>query len=884
MSEGSPPPDHGQATLARGASIGRYVVLGLVGRGGMGEVYAAYDPELDRKVAVKLLRIKPGAGVSLTEGRQRTMREAQAIAKLSHPNVVVVYDVGPFEEKVFIAMEFVEGNTAGYWAQVQSRTWQEILKVYMAAGRGLAAAHEKGLVHRDFKPDNVMVSRDGQVRVMDFGLARQADKPPAGEKAIVVGDGVTTTQRLPAPLAQPAAPVVPMDGSTMVLSAVESDPRSSDLETSNSQMFDQRLTRTGAMMGTPAYMAPEQFRGNPTDARTDQFAFCIALYEALYGERPFAGNTLMALTTNVVNGKIRDAPATGSNVPLWVRKILLRGLRVTAAERFPSMGELLDALGKNPAVAQRRWFVATAAMLLAVGTGFGINRGLADRPPACGGGPDKLAGIWELVGAGGAETPRHARLHDAFLKTGKSYAKDVWATTSRSLTNYARAWADMYKEACEATEVHKAQSADVLDLRMSCLAERLGGLRALTDVFSEATGEVVENAVSASNALASLDRCADVPLLRAVVRPPEDAATRAKVELLRKQVADLKARFDAGKWKEALKDAPLLVERARKAGYQALEAEVLALHGFMLSKANETDISAAEGLLVESYWVADSARHDEVRAESATNLVFLVGVQKGRYEEALRWSKIAEGVLGRIGGHGLLQSWLLNDIGCVYQMRGDGNAAVQAEKQALALKEKVLGADHPDLGVSEGNLALSLQLLGKNDEALTHMDRAVAVVEKALGAAHPDLANQLSNRGEILNALGRYGEARRSFEKAGEIWERELGPENLFLGFLYNGIGTSYAAEGNPIKALEPLERALKIRDEHETNPAKRAETRFALARALWDSNRERWRSRRLAEDAKADYAKTSAPKQVAELDDWLSTHGGKETVARAKR
>ena len=173
----------GQATLARGATIGRYVVLGLVGRGGMGEVYAAYDPELDRKVAVKLLRVKPGAGVSLAEGRQRTLREAQAIARLSHPNVVVVYDVGTFSDQVFIAMEFVEGNTVTYWVQAQARSWQEVLKVFMAAGRGLAAAHEKGLVHRDFKPDNVMVGRDGQVRVMDFGLARQVTEKSARRRA-----------------------------------------------------------------------------------------------------------------------------------------------------------------------------------------------------------------------------------------------------------------------------------------------------------------------------------------------------------------------------------------------------------------------------------------------------------------------------------------------------------------------------------------------------------------------------------------------------------------------------------------------------------------------------------------------------------------------------
>src|SRR4029079_1243207 len=165
------------------ASIGRYIVLAMVGRGGMGEVYAAYDPELDRKVAVKLLRVKPGNGVSLSEGRARTLREAQAIARLSHPNVVVAYDVGTFEDKVFIAMEYVEGNTVTYWLKVQERAWREILQVFKDAARGLAAAHEKGLVHRDFKTDNVMVSRDRHVRVMDFGLARQVQEKQAGAPA-----------------------------------------------------------------------------------------------------------------------------------------------------------------------------------------------------------------------------------------------------------------------------------------------------------------------------------------------------------------------------------------------------------------------------------------------------------------------------------------------------------------------------------------------------------------------------------------------------------------------------------------------------------------------------------------------------------------------------
>jgi serine/threonine protein kinase/tetratricopeptide (TPR) repeat protein len=878
MSEGSPPSDHGQATLARGASIGRYVVLGLVGRGGMGEVYAAYDPELDRKVAVKLLRVKPGAGVSLTEGRQRTLREAQAIARLSHPNVVVVYDVGTFEEKVFIAMEFVEGHTAGFWSQSQTRTWEEALKVYQAAGRGLAAAHEKGLVHRDFKPDNIMVSRDGQVRVMDFGLARQAEKPVTvtGEKAIVTGDGVTTTQRLPAPLAEPGAPlrepgapIAPLDGSTLVLTPNAGDDGTSEFESSKTAAFDQRLTRTGAMMGTPAYMAPEQFRGRATDARCDQFAFCVALYEALYGERPFGGNTLMALTTNVVNGRVREAPAN-TKVPLWIRKILLRGLRVNADERFPSMVELLEALGRDPAVARRRWILATsgAVLLLAAGTGFGMRQGMAESKPVCRGGPEKLDGIWEVVPAGSGETPRQAQLHEAFLKTGKSYAKDVWATTSRALTSYARAWTDMYRETCEATAVHKVQSTEVLDLRMDCLNERLGGLRALTDVFSDATGEVVENAVSASNALAPLDRCADVPLLRAVVRPPEDAETRARVDALRKNLAALRAKFDAGFFRQTVEQAPELVATARKIGYRPLVAETLALLGTAAAKTEEA--GTAREALQEAFVVSEASRHDEVRADVAAVLVYVVGYEEGQFDEAYRWAGIADAILQRLGGHDLLRAWSLNDVGAVYFRQGRREAAIRVFKESLALKEKVLGHQHPDVGVSEGNLAISLAEMGRHDEALSHIERAIKIVEAGLGTAHPDLAIQLNNHGEILNALHRYADARRVFERAQQIWERELGSENRGLADSLTGVGLSYLGARDATDAVAFLERARDIRAAKESNLAKRAEASFALARALWASSRDRDRARQLADEARTVYARAGEKLKSSEVEQWL--------------
>ena len=226
----------------------------------------------------------------------------------------------------------------------------------------------------------------------------------------------------------------------------------------------------------------------------------------------------------------------------------------------------------------------------------------------------------------------------------------------------------MYRETCEGSE-RGEQSAEVLDLRMTCLQERLGGLRALTDVFKEANGEVVENAVSAVNNLGSLDRCADVPLLRSVVRPAEDSATRARVEALRHRLAAVKALFDAGRYREGLKDAPRLVEEARALDYQPVLAEALALMGTMHHKEN--DSRTAERLLTDSYLAADASRHDEVRAEDAAALVWVVGYQQGRYADAQQWAKHAEAILRRLGGHELQRAWLLNNLGAIYMLEGE---------------------------------------------------------------------------------------------------------------------------------------------------------------------------------------------------------------------
>jgi eukaryotic-like serine/threonine-protein kinase len=317
--------------LPSGTRVGRYVTNELIGRGAMGTVYAAKDPHLARKVAVKLLRAEALSEAARQKMRARLLREAQAMARLSHPEVIAVYDVGAFGEQLFVAMEYVEGETLRQWRAAQHRGYREILAVYERAGSGLAAAHEAGLVHRDFKPDNVLVARDGRVRVTDFGLARR--------------------------------------NATQADTAAERSPE--DIGSSEDPQFALTLTRTGSLLGTPAYMAPEQLRGGVADARSDVFSFCVALYEALYGERPFGGSTILALQSAIEQGAVRPAPMM-TRVPTWVRAVLLRGLRASPNERFPSMRALLDALRTVHATARRRTWRMLAIAAGVLGAAFAV--------------------------------------------------------------------------------------------------------------------------------------------------------------------------------------------------------------------------------------------------------------------------------------------------------------------------------------------------------------------------------------------------------------------------------------------------------------------------------------------------------------------------------
>jgi tetratricopeptide (TPR) repeat protein len=840
------PPDKtagGQAgvILQRGQAIDRFVVLGLVGRGGMGEVYAAYDPELDRKVAIKLLRARGDTA----DARTRLLREAQAIAKLRHASVVMVYDVGAYADGVFIAMEFVEGMTAGAWVHAGPRAWRQTLDVYLAAGRGLAAAHAAGLVHRDFKPDNVMVTNEGQVRVMDFGLARQVAEAAAEADA--------ARREVESAAAGPAGNIDPNQDPDATMDLRRGKAAPDNLAKTTEKYLSVKLTQTGAMLGTPAYMAPEQFALRPTDARTDQFSFCVALYEAIYDQKPFTGDSLTALMASVTSGLVAPPPAK-TRVPGWIRKVLLRGLRTNPDERFPSMEALLAALETDPTVRVRR---AATGLALAAGLAAVVltaGRSLGSGTVTCRGGAEHFAGIWE---AGRGPSARKQDIRAAFLGTGAPYAAKAFASVTRLLDDYVEKWSRANLDACEATRVRGEQSDEVLDLRMACLQERVTNVRALTEVFASADEKTVENAVAAASALPPLDRCSDVASLRAVVKPPADPATQARVQSLRGDLARFTALRDAGHCAEAQGMEGNLLSSVRAVGYAPLLGEVL----FASAELGDmcADQSRMFDLYRESVSVALAAHHDELAASAALMLSGKLADRLRQPVVARDWLRVGRGLLARLGSRPQLEAWALTAEANVFISEGQATAAVERYRQANQLKQRDLGRDNYDAVGGLLNLAVGLQAAGRYEEAVATDATARDAFVRVVGAEHPVVAMASSNRGESLDYLGRYSEARADFARAADIWRRSKADPG-FVSYALTGLGTALLGEGKAGEAIAPLEEALRARVEKRFDAERLGETRFALARALWSKPAERDRARDLARQALADYAQVKTP------------------------
>ncbi|MFZ6185668.1 serine/threonine-protein kinase [Nannocystis pusilla] len=660
--------------------LGRYLLGERIGAGGMGVVYAGLDPELGRKVAIKLVRPdRVGVG---SAGRERLLREAQAMAQISSPHAVTVYEAGTYGEQVFIVMELVAGTTLTQWLGEGTRRWREVIEVFIQAGRGLRAAHQAGLIHRDFKPDNVLVGDDGRARVADFGLAHAAAEAVASS----------------------------LSRGTL----------------SSGQVLGVSSTATGALVGSLPYMSPEQHRSTTVDARSDQFSFCVALWEALHGQRPFVGATAEELRSRALAGTIAPPPE-GARVPAALRRILLRGLQVEPARRWPDMAALLAALER---ASRRRgaalWAVGAALAAGLVGWSWRTEHVQED---LCEGAGSEAAEVWG--------ESRRAAVRQAFLATGKPEAVEAWSQVAARLDAYAEEWALAREAACRAAnDAERTGPKEQAHLELACLDRSLGELRALVVAFTEDAEGVLGNAVKAAVRLRPLATCRERPEL-ALQIAPSDPAVAVQVQALAGRLDEIAALLKAGEVARALPRAREAAAQAELLGHDFTTAEALVLLGSLQSHAR--DYASAEATLFAAALAAERGNNLSALVRARTELVVAIGYGQGRIDEALRWGALALNALGRDTGDPI-EVRLRTALGLVQARRGDRNAAANEFDRALALAEATLGPDHLGVATVVGHLAALRVEAGELDEARSLLARALEIRQRTLGASHPDTA------------------------------------------------------------------------------------------------------------------------------------------------
>jgi tetratricopeptide (TPR) repeat protein len=853
--------------------IGRFEIERLLGEGAFGQVYLGHDPELERSTAIKILHPHLVEG-SRTEGESRStvvearlLREARALAKLSHPNVIGIYEVGTLEDgRVFIAMEFVSGGSLRDWHKGRQIPWGEALEVYAQAGRGLAAAHAAGLVHRDFKPDNVLRGDDGRVRVVDFGLARTDWE---GES--------------PAPTA-----------------TLDEELGSLDL----------RMTRTGAVLGTPAYMPPEQFAGEGVDSHSDQFSFCVALYEALHGERPFQANSVFGLVTVITKGEIAH-PIGAHAVPKRIDKVLRKGLAPKPADRYETMEALLEAL--EPGRSTVRTGLLAAGVLVAVGVlawqFMGDEAKAIDPGERCDALAADLAPHWDAA--------RKEAIATQFVEVAPSHGETSAASAGAYLDDFAQNWSAMRVEACRATRVQATQSDALLDRRMLCLDHRMHEFDKMVSLLTEADAALVGAAGTAVAGLAPIADCADSKGLLAA-QEAEAALTpelAREVERIRQRLDEQHVLAVAGKGEAALELARELAPEADATGHESLRARAwLALgsaesdlgHRDEAEQALRTAVTAAEtardDLLTAKAWLAaveegTSAKNldkAEIYVERADAVVKRLGappalaaelarrqsalaVAKGDYEKAAEFAR--KGIeLATAGGEKLryrvtsirsdlgralfrlsryeeadaefrtaIAEWSelrgeqhpvvaapMVSLGTVLVARGKLDEAISTLEKAIVIQRAAYGDKAPRLATALNSLASAKYSKGEYEGALEAWVQTGAVIEAKFDADDPRLAVPLSNQGRALNKMKRHDEAATVQRRAAAILEEHRGPKHPSTGEALGGLATTLTNAGKLDEALALHERVLAIQvealgDEHERT----AITRINIADVL---------------------------------------------------
>jgi serine/threonine protein kinase/Tfp pilus assembly protein PilF len=882
--------------------FGRYTIVRKLGEGGMGVVFAGYDEQLDRKVAIKLLRRRYQDQVA----RLRLEREAQALARLSHPNVVQVYELGEHQGSLFVAMEFVRGETLRAWL-AETRDWQTIAEVLRQAGAGLAAAHEAGLVHRDFKPANVIVGADGRARVLDFGLARE------------------------------------LDGDSGELRAGSTD----DDETES----DRALTRTGATMGTPGYMAPEQLAGRPCDARADQFAFCVVASEALLGQ--------------------------ASKVPPRLEAVIRRGLASEPSERWPDMPTLLAEFDRAMDPGRRRRRVAWAAGVAAVMLSVGLTAWTMHSESAlCVFDETALAGTWD--------DDRRVALAAAFAARSSPSTERALSLIEQSLDDWSAQWLASRRSTCEATRVVGDQSEAMLDLRSSCLERQRRAATAIVDVLVQDSGEGVDRAFELLDQLPDTRECED-PRLGETAHPlPAQPERREAILVGYAQLSRARALGSNGQIDEADAIAeelrsldydylPLRIEVQALAAEQALwrqsvaeavpqlraairEAEIAGLDELsaslrtMLAQhvvgkwgrpevqaatleeaetsvarvGRDDDLRELELQLARGAWLEDAgddeaalvryqASIEAAQARGATGLLAraqrmlaLLLVRLERFDAAAQAFADARASFETWRPGSLVIADIELDLGRLELGRARFEAAELHFARARELYEPVIdphAANLARLELADAKLALLRGEFERAEAGFAHVAAnateelvladawealgvvrfyradfagSIAAYERALdhrlatlGPEHPDVGLLRANLGESLAAIGDYQGALAAYAEALALLTRALPAEHLDLAVPYKGRGQARLALGDPDGARVDLERALALHEANPGEPIERADVEFSLARTLHELG-ERDDAFVLANAALQRYHDLGQPESVADISAWL--------------
>lgn len=784
------PKPHAAATT-RGAppitdaplKIGRYTVLRRLGQGGMGVVYAAHDDELDRRVAIKLLLSRPEEG---SMGRARLQREAQALAKLSHPNVVQVYETGSHDDQVYLVMEYIEGATLRDWYRVAEPSWREIVDMFIETGKGLAEAHRAGLIHRDFKPTNVLVGDDGRPRILDFGLARASVLP---------------SNNSPVPRSAPVSSALLLKSGSVSLST--------------------ELTQAGTLLGTPAYMSPEQLFLVETDARCDIYAFAVSLWEALYGARPYEAKSVNGLRSQVSDGP--PALPKGS-VPSAVGRALLRGLAFDRDDRYPTMELFLENLAA--AVNFRRNVAIAGSLLLAlvtlIATTFALVQEDGESPAQRCAGAGVLDDVWSPAIAESV-----ARAID---ELGVSYGAATWANVQPRIEAYSSALSVAMVEACITREGHHGALPPAVSEQAACLGRRRQELHAVTEQFQNPDAKTLVNAVASVSGLAALERCDDLEYLAGEAlrrrnsgftsdaQNPEWTAIEAL--LVKARVAERGEQFERGEAlaSEALAAAKAIQARPLRAAAHLRLGSLAELRG--MYKESGDHLRAA---LLEAEAVGD----DRLALEAALEFLQLDGVVNSDASAGRSWSLLAEAKIGRIHGEPKYRIELDLRRGIVGLETGDRASAEAAINAAVALASEHRKA-YPSLYVSALNI-LSAVEKARGDLATSEqtLRRALREHRVTSGAGHPYQAMLIYNIGAVQLLRNELQAARASFAESLAAREAAYGPDHPEVAQSLNGLAAALLDLGDPKAAIPLIQRSLAI--DETTRGMEHAELIFPL-------------------------------------------------------